>query len=77
MLRGAMTDQQAARVQQLVQSAGQQVEFHVFLEMPHSMHGTDPDRYASLLMEWAARLPSEAAVRQTGIFSASERVSAG
>ena len=77
MVLGAMTDRQAARVQELVRAGGQPVEFHVFPEMPHNMHRTDPDRYADLLREWAARLPSEAAVRQTGVFAASERVPAG
>jgi hypothetical protein len=41
--------------------------------MPHAMHATDPDRYATLLTEWAGRLPSEAETRQTGVFAASER----
>jgi pimeloyl-ACP methyl ester carboxylesterase len=69
ILMGAMTDQQAARVQELVRSAGQPVEFHAFPEMPHSMHGTDPDRYARLLIEWAARLPTEEETRSSGVFA--------
>jgi pimeloyl-ACP methyl ester carboxylesterase len=69
-LVGAMTEQQAARVQELVRGAGQPVEFQAFPQMPHNMHGTDPERYANLLIEWAARLPNEAETRQRGIFAA-------
>jgi pimeloyl-ACP methyl ester carboxylesterase len=71
ILRGAMTEQQAARVQRVVRGAGQPVEFHAFPKMPHNMHGADPDRYANLLIAWAARLPTEEETRKSGVFAIS------
>jgi len=73
-LVGAMTDQQAARVRDLVRGAGQPVEFQVFPDMPHGMHLADPDLYARVLIEWATELPTEAEVRRTGVFATSAAV---
>jgi pimeloyl-ACP methyl ester carboxylesterase len=70
-LRGALSGQQATYTQQLIQAAGQAIEYQTFPTMPHSMHGTDPELYVRVVSEWAARLPSEAETRRSGIFATS------
>lgn len=58
-LLGAIADQQADRVRQLVEAAGQPFTYRSFPEMPHSMHGTDPELYARTVTEWASGLPED------------------
>jgi pimeloyl-ACP methyl ester carboxylesterase len=57
-LMGAVTDQQAARVQELLREAGVTVEYRSFPEVAHSMHGTEPDLYVDTLLEWVSTLDS-------------------
>ena len=56
-LLGAIADHQADCVRQLVEAAGQPFTYRSFPEMPHSMHGSDPDLYARAVAEWASALP--------------------
>ena len=56
-LLGAIADQQADRVRQLVEAAGQAFTYRSFPEMPHSMHGSDPELYARTVTDWASALP--------------------
>ena len=56
-LLGAIADQQADRVRQLVEAAGQPCTYRSFPEMPHSMHGADPGLYARTVVDWASALP--------------------
>jgi pimeloyl-ACP methyl ester carboxylesterase len=56
-LLGAIADQQADRVRQLVEAAGQPFTYRSFPEMPHSMHGSDPELYARTVTDWASALP--------------------
>jgi pimeloyl-ACP methyl ester carboxylesterase len=56
-LLGAIADVQADRVRQLVEGAGQPFTYRSFPEMPHSMHGSDPELYARVVTDWAAALP--------------------
>ena len=56
-LLGAIADVQADRVRQLVEGAGQPLTYRSFPEMPHSMHGSDPELYARVVTEWASALP--------------------
>jgi pimeloyl-ACP methyl ester carboxylesterase len=58
VLMGAVSDLQATRARELVEGAGQAFEYRSFPEMPHSMHGTDPELYARTVIEWAATLPT-------------------
>ena len=51
-LLGAISDQQVAHVQRLIQGAGNSFTLHEFPEMPHSMHGADPTTYVKTLTEW-------------------------
>jgi pimeloyl-ACP methyl ester carboxylesterase len=55
-LLGAVSDLQARRAQELVTAAGQEFTYLSFPEMPHSMHGTDPELYAKTVTEWSASL---------------------
>jgi pimeloyl-ACP methyl ester carboxylesterase len=56
-LLGAIADVQADRVRQLVEAAGQPFTYRSFPEMPHSMHGSDPELYARTVTDWASALP--------------------
>jgi pimeloyl-ACP methyl ester carboxylesterase len=56
-LLGAIADHQAHRVRELVEAAGQPFTYRSFPEMPHSMHGSDPELYARIVTEWASSLP--------------------
>lgn len=55
-LNGAMSDQQAERVRALLAAAGVAVDYRSFPEAGHSLHGTDPELYAEVLLEWAERV---------------------
>lgn len=56
-LIGAATDFQVERAKALVEGAGQLFEVVQAPDAMHSMHQTDPDRFAGILTEWAGRLP--------------------
>jgi len=60
-LLGAIADVQADRVRQLVEAAGQPFTYRSFPEMPHAMHGADPELYARVVAEWASALPAPTA----------------
>ncbi|GAA2212505.1 alpha/beta hydrolase [Nonomuraea monospora] len=57
-LMGALSDLQAARVQQLVAATGSRIDYLSFPQMGHSMHGQDPQLFTKTLTEWAATLPA-------------------
>ena len=52
-LFGAMSDQQAQRVQDLLTAAGVNVQYRSFPDVAHSMHGTRPELYVETIFEWA------------------------
>jgi pimeloyl-ACP methyl ester carboxylesterase len=54
---GAASEEQAARVVELVTATGQPFDYQSFPQMGHSMHGQDPALFAKILTEWAATLP--------------------
>ena len=54
--RGAMSDVQAKRARELVAQAGQPIEYVSLPTMGHSLHGQDPQLFAKILTEWAAKL---------------------
>ena len=74
-LVGAMSDQQVARVRELITGAGQAFVYKSFPEMGHAMHSLDPGLFASTLTEWAASLPGESEVRKRGVFAETSAVS--
>jgi hypothetical protein len=55
-LFGAMSDQQAQRVQDLLRAAGVPVEYRSFPDVGHSMHGDRPDLYVDTLLDWVKSL---------------------
>ena len=55
-LFGAMSDQQAQRVQHLLQAAGVPVEYRSFPDVGHAMHGDKPDLYVDTLLDWVNSL---------------------
>lgn len=55
-LLGASSDQQVAYVRRLVEGAGNPFTYRSFPEMPHSMHGHDPQTYVDTLTEWLEAL---------------------
>ena len=55
-LLGAMTDQQAQRVQDLLAEAGVAVEYRSFPEVGHAMHSEKPELYVDTVLEWVKTL---------------------
>lgn len=53
---GAISDEQAARVGDLVKAAGQRFDYQSHPAMGHAMHSQDPDLYAKIVTEWVASL---------------------
>ncbi|HEY1652947.1 MAG TPA: alpha/beta hydrolase [Acidimicrobiales bacterium] len=51
-LLGAMSDQQALRVQGLLTEAGVAVDYRSFPDVGHSMHGEQPELYVATLLDW-------------------------
>jgi pimeloyl-ACP methyl ester carboxylesterase len=51
-LLGAMSDQQASRVQDLLTSTGVAVDYRSFPDVGHSMHGDRPELYVETLLDW-------------------------
>lgn len=52
-LLGAMSDQQAQRVQVLVSGAGATVDYRSFPNVGHAMHSEQPTLYVDTLRDWA------------------------
>jgi pimeloyl-ACP methyl ester carboxylesterase len=55
-LLGAMSDQQAQRVQDLLTSAGADVRYRSFPDVGHSMHGEKPELYVDTVLDWVEGL---------------------
>ena len=55
-LFGAMSDQQANRVQELLTGAGVRVAYRSFPDVGHSMHGDKPELYVETLLDWVKGL---------------------
>ena len=55
-LFGAMSDQQAQRVQDLLTGAGVDVQYRSFPDVGHSMHGDKPDLYVETLLDWVTSI---------------------
>ncbi len=59
-LMGAVSDNQIARARQLIERAGQPTRLVDLPEMMHAMHAHDPERFASVIVDWASTLPDGA-----------------
>jgi len=57
-LFGAMSDQQAARVRELLDGAGVDVTYRSFPDVGHSMHGERPELFVETLEDWVEHLDS-------------------
>jgi pimeloyl-ACP methyl ester carboxylesterase len=55
-LLGAMSDQQAQRVQDLLTAAGVDVTYRSFPDVGHAMHGDRPELYVETLLTWVKNL---------------------
>lgn len=55
-LMGAISDEQVAMVEHLVTGAGNTFTYLSFPQMAHSMHGTEPELFASTVHEWISSL---------------------
>lgn len=55
-LLGSYSDLQARRARSLMEEAGSVVTYRRLPEMPHSMHGSDPERFVKVLLDWYERL---------------------
>jgi pimeloyl-ACP methyl ester carboxylesterase len=56
VLLGAMSDQQAQRVLDLLTEAGVTVDHRSFPDVGHSMHGERPDLYVETLLDWVGSI---------------------
>jgi pimeloyl-ACP methyl ester carboxylesterase len=54
--QGAVSDLQAGRARELIEGAGQHVDYRSFPGMGHSMHGQDPVLYVATLRGWTQTL---------------------
>lgn len=57
-LIGAISEQQVRHVQRLVEQAGNSFTYRSFPQMPHSMHGHQPQTYVDTVTAWLGSLPS-------------------
>jgi pimeloyl-ACP methyl ester carboxylesterase len=55
-LMGAISDQQVDYARQLIEGAGNTFTYRSFPQMPHSLHGHDPQAYVDSLTQWLAEL---------------------
>jgi hypothetical protein len=55
-LLGAMSDQQAQRVRDLLTGAGADVQYRSFPDVAHSMHGSRTDIYIETVFDWVASI---------------------
>lgn len=56
LFAGALSDEQVARVGELVRGNSQRFDYQSFPEMGHFMHAQDPDLYARVVTDWVAAL---------------------
>jgi pimeloyl-ACP methyl ester carboxylesterase len=57
-LVGAISDLQAAKVNEIVTAAGHPFEYVSLPDAAHAMHQADPSRFAQVLTAWAKKLPA-------------------
>lgn len=57
-LFGAMSDLQAAKVQELVKEAGAPITYESIPNAAHAMHTSDPEKFAEVVTGWAKQLPA-------------------
>ncbi len=55
---GALTDLQAARAGELIKEAGQPFDYVSLPDAAHAMHASEPERFATVVRDWALKLPA-------------------
>jgi pimeloyl-ACP methyl ester carboxylesterase len=58
ILSGALTDMQAHKVGEIVKGAGQSFDYVSLPDAAHAMHQTQPERFATVVRDWAQKLPA-------------------
>ena len=58
LLMGALTELQARRAGELVKGAGQPFEYVSLPDAAHAMHNAQPERFATVIRDWAKTLPA-------------------
>lgn len=58
MLIGALTDLQARRAGEIIKAAGQVFDYVSLPDAAHAMHETQPQRFATVVGDWARKLPA-------------------
>jgi pimeloyl-ACP methyl ester carboxylesterase len=56
-LLGALSDLQAMKAREILESTGVDFTYRSFPDAAHPMHSADPARFVSILRDWAATLP--------------------
>ena len=56
-LVGALTDQQAKQAGEIIKRAGQPFDYVSLPDAAHAMHETQPERFATVVRDWALKLP--------------------
>lgn len=57
-LVGALTDLQARRAGEIIKAAGTSFDYLSLPDAAHAMHETQPARFATVIRDWAAKLPA-------------------
>ena len=57
-LTGALTDLQARRAGEIIKAAGQPFDYVSLPDAAHAMHAAQPDRFATVVRDWAKKLPA-------------------
>jgi pimeloyl-ACP methyl ester carboxylesterase len=57
-LIGALTDLQARRAGEIIKGAGQPFEYASLPDAAHAMHEAQPERFATIVRDWAKKLPA-------------------
>jgi pimeloyl-ACP methyl ester carboxylesterase len=58
VLMGALTDLQARRAGELVKGAGQPFDYVSLPDAAHAMHNAQPERFATVVRDWAQKRPA-------------------
>jgi pimeloyl-ACP methyl ester carboxylesterase len=66
---GAATTYQIDQVEKLIKNAGQPFTRIEIPQMGHQMHGIDPALFVRTVVDWVKTLPTEAEMREKGVFA--------
>ena len=58
MLIGALSDLQAKRAGDIIKGAGHPYDYVSLPDAAHAMHDVQPERFATVVRDWAKKLPA-------------------